>query len=127
MNFIKRKPPVCKGCLFPPDPQRRLLMFETVSSMMEFVNSRVVDSDEVIESWEGSEEKGFLMDCPKWGCQTGSVVDSIESLMRNFDWDPKELEPDSEEYRKRLQAANIKKAVEDTLVLKAFLSGDKIE
>lgn len=122
MGSMKVNPPVCKGCLYPPDTTRKLLMFESINSMFEFINKKNgTECEDDCDYPENS--KGFLLQCPQWQCERGYEIDSIETLVRTFNWQPEEIDPESEEYEKRVEIARAKSAVENFYLISEIFKG----
>lgn len=110
MNFTNKKPPVCAGCLYPPDKKRVLFMFETVDAMLRFMVAGSGNPVDDIEDYNDG-KRGFLLKCPAWECSRGFDVSSIKDLTEIFNWTPEDIDPDSEEYLNRVRIARAKSTI----------------
>ncbi len=113
----KLKPPICPQCLYPPDPKRRLLFFNSPGEAIEFI------INEPLEWKYPAEEIGVLLECPTYECKVVKEIESIEALIHSFAWNVKEIPEDSPEYKKRLIQGKIQKKIEMISLLKTIIEG----
>ncbi|MFN3481272.1 MAG: hypothetical protein ACK415_12925 [Thermodesulfovibrionales bacterium] len=97
-------------------------MFESVDGMIRFIDRQIgVESEDDCNYPEDA--RGFLLECPNWQCARGREIDSIESLAKVFNWHPEEIDPESEEYRRRVELARAKSAARNLYVFSELFKG----